>query len=151
MQDNKNMSELFTALLSTLQSLTRLIEKENKLLSQGENTAISKLLDQKEELIIKLQDIENKIKISRKDEYPQDLNKLDEKVKTLHTKLQIVMHDNEVLLKSKVIVSNKIIELYKTKHLQKALSQFGYNKNGVLPALQKLEKVMPSLSLNDKI
>jgi hypothetical protein len=55
-----------------------------------------------------------------------------------------------VLIKSNLEVSEKIVEMYKNNKTQETLRQFGYNKEGNI-AGGKIEKIMPSIGLNNKV
>lgn len=155
-QDETSNNDLpFEAFLKTLlinlQSLVRVIEKENKILTEKNKVNLNKVLDEKEELLSKLQALESKLSSVKITENSDSLKKIADKVSKTYEQLQEVIETNNILLKSNITVSGKIVELYKTKYLEHTVNQLGYNKDGELAAIKKLEKVMPAISLNDKI
>ena len=144
--------DFLKSLHSCLQVLTRVIEKENKFLSSELTGNFSKLLEQKEDLLKKLEEFDKtKTDLTWRDTKSSSAQLLIEKVGKAYSHLQEVVQANSVLLKSSIGVSGKILELYKAKQLEHAVGQLGYNKDGEMVALKKLEKVMPPVSLNNKI
>jgi hypothetical protein len=140
------------SLCSCVQSLTRLIEKENKFLMNELNVNFAKILEQKEELLLKLQGFDPATeKLSWKDAESNSSKQIVAKLNKAYSNLDDAIGANSILLKSNIGVSSKILELYKAKQLEHAVGQLGYNKDGEMVALKKLEKVMPSISLNNKI
>ena len=144
--------DFLKSLYSCLQVLARVIEKENKYLSSELTGNFSKLLEQKEELLQKLEGFDEvKTELTWKDGKSSSTKLLVEKVGKAYSHLQDIIQANSILLKSNIGVSGKILELYKAKQLEHAVGQLGYNKDGEMVALKKLEKIMPSISLNNKI
>ena len=135
-----------------MQSLIRLIEKENKFLSHEVTSDFEKILEQKEKLLKKLQEFDRDTSnLSWKDAESNTAKQLVDKDGKAYSNLQDVTQTNSILLRSNIGASSKILELYKAKQLEHTIGQLGYNKDGEMVALKKLEKVMPSLSLNNKI
>lgn len=151
-QQIEHYEDFLKSLHSCLQTLTRVIEKENKFLSSELTGNFSKLLEQKEDLLQKLEGFDKvKTELTWKDGKSSNAKLLIEKVDKAYLHLQEVVQANSILLKSSIGVSGKILELYKAKQLEHAIGQLGYNKDGEMVALKKLEKVMPPVSLNNKI
>ena len=154
---NKQVKQLYLedylkSFHNCLQSLIRLIEKENKFLSHEITLDFEKILEQKEELLKKLQEFDPApTDLSWKDQKSSGAKLLVDKVSKAYSNLQDVTQANSILLRSNIGASSKILELYKAKQLQHTVEQLGYNKDGEMVALKKLEKVMPSISLNNKI
>jgi flagellar biosynthesis/type III secretory pathway chaperone len=127
------------------------MEKENKLLEQGKTSIIAKSVDKKEELLMNLQNIEGNIGLYVSENTIEKDPKIIERVKNCFSRLQSLMQQNEILLQINIMVSEKIVEIYKEKRVDQTVRQFGYNQEGTISALKNLEKVMPAISLNNKV
>jgi|GEM_PF-1246233 len=148
----KYYEDYLKSLYSCVQSLTRLIEKENKFLMNELTGNFAKILEQKEELLLKLQGFDQtNNELSWKDAESNSAKQIVAKLNKAYLNLDDAIGANSILLKSNIGVSSKILELYKAKQLEHAVGQLGYNKDGEMVAHKKLEKVMPPVSLNNKI
>jgi hypothetical protein len=54
-------------------------------------------------------------------------------------------------LRANIEATNKIIEFYKEAQKSKVTKNYGYNSQGNIVVSKDLEKIMPSISLNNKI
>ena len=149
------MDDLLKTLLSYLNSLSSTIEKENKQLAGGQIKEALKSLDKKHEILGSMQILESNIQAINKNSSEGNLEeknpKLVARIKASYKILQEHLRQNEILLQSNIIVSNKLMEMYKQQRLEQTIDKFGYNKEGEISALKNLEKVMPAISLNNKV
>ena len=127
------------------------MEKENKFLEQGKASIIAKLVDKKEELLNNLQNIEKNIGLYAHENTIEKVPKIIQQVTNCFSRLQVLLQHNEILLQVNIEVSKKIIEIYKEKRMDQTVKQFGYNQDGSISAFKNLEKIMPAISLNNKI
>ena len=138
--------------VKALRNLISTIEKENAFLENKKNSQIKTLLDQKLRLIgqydVALLDLEKYLAKADSDDI--SVKKKEEMTNWL-TKLQEVSSQNEVLLNASLHINELMVDMYKQRQKEGVLQSFGYNKEGKNVAKNKLEKIMPSLSLNNRI
>ena len=152
--ENKAMSQ--SAVVSNITKATKdliaVIEKENALLEAGEVSAIEIIVEEKVDALHKFNEAQFAV-----EEYVRTGQKFDRdslpmvKLKDLFSILNGLNRDNDILIRSNLEVSNKIVEIYKESRTQETLRQFGYNKDGKVSVAGKIDKVMPSIGLNDKV
>ncbi len=147
----KKYHNLLKSFISCINSLSDLMEKENKFLEQGKASIIAKLVDKKEELLNNLQNIEKNIGLYAHENTIEKVPKIIQQVTNCFSRLQVLLQHNEILLQVNIEVSKKIIEIYKEKRMDQTVKQFGYNQDGSISAFKNLEKIMPAISLNNKI
>ena len=135
-----------------LKDLIAVIEKENALLKVGQVSAIDVVVEAKVDALHKFNEAQFVV-----EEYVRTGQKFDRdslpmvKLKDLFSALNGLNRDNDILIRSNLEVSNKIIEIYNKSRTQETLRQFGYNKDGKVSVAGKIDKVMPSIGLNDKV
>lgn len=147
----KSLRELLESMLSNLKNLTNIIAKENNLLSTGELRNLKKLADNKEQFATKLESIGKDIKLLVINEITSEEKRLGDAIKIAYNNLQQSISENDILLTSNIEVTNQILEIYKSKNSERALSHHGYDKNGAFSVIKRLEQVTPSTTLNNKI
>lgn len=152
--ENKAVSQsvVVSNITKALKDLIIIIEKENSLLKVGQVSAIDAVIEEKVDALHKFNEAQFVV-----EEYIRSNQKFDRdslpmvKLKELFSKLNELNRDNEILIRSNLEVSNKIVEIYKESRTQETLRQFGYNKDGKVSVAGKIDKVMPSIGLNDKV
>ena len=147
----KQLNNLFKSMDSNIGSLIALFTKENKLLEQAQIPNIPNLLEKKTDLFQKLWSVQDTIKAILDENIIEKNAKLLEKVKANYQNLQGLIQNNEILLRSNIEVSSKIIDIYQKMKIKETIDKSGYDNTGKISALKKLEKIMPSVSLNNKI
>ena len=147
----KELNNLFKSINSNIDSLSNLLKKDNKFLEKGQVPNIVDLLDKKRELLINIKTIQDNIKSFLSKNNVQKDEKLVQRIKINYQNLQDLMERNEVLLVSNIEVSNKLIEIYQNQKKRETIGQSGYDETGKLSVLERLERIMPSISLNNKI
>jgi flagellar biosynthesis/type III secretory pathway chaperone len=142
---------VISVITKSLKELLVIIEKENELLKIGKVSAIAAVIEEKVASLKKFNNAQINI-----ENYARQGGEFDAEtpvmlsLKGLFAKLDELNRDNEVLIKSNLEVSEKIVEMYKNNKTQETLRQFGYNKEGNI-AGGKIEKIMPSIGLNNKV
>lgn len=152
--ENKAMSQaaVVSNITKALKDLIAVIEKENALLKVGQISAIDVVVEAKVDALHKFNEAQFVV-----EEYVRTGQKFDRdslpmvKLKDLFGVLNELNRNNDILIRSNLEVSNKIVEIYKESRTQETLRQFGYNKDGKVSVAGKIDKVMPSIGLNDKI
>lgn len=148
----EKFNQLLKSLLSSVNSLAKIITKENQALEDGVISVTIASSTKKQQLLAGLHDMQQQVS-----EYlAQGLAacssaEVTEQINRGFTCLERAMQKNELLLQINIAVSNKMIEIYKEQCSDKAINQFGYNKDGAISGLKTLEKIMPSTSLNNKV
>ena len=127
--ENKAMSQ--SAVVSNITKATKnliaVIEKENALLELGEVSAIEIIVEEKVDALHKFNEAQFVV-----EEYVRTGQKFDRdslpmvKLKDLFSALNGLNRDNDILIRSNLEVSNKIIEIYNKSRTQETLRQFGY-------------------------
>jgi flagellar biosynthesis/type III secretory pathway chaperone len=146
----KEFNNLLKSLNANIDLLSNLLKKENKFLEQGQVPNVANLLDKKKELLVKIQDSQASIKSLSKQIVNRDA-KLVERVKANYQDLQSLIQENEILLQSNIEVSKKMVEIYQYQKTKEAIEQSGYDDTGKISIIKRLEKIMPAISLNNKI
>jgi flagellar biosynthesis/type III secretory pathway chaperone len=152
--ENKTMNQgaVISNITKAIKDLIVVIEKENDLLRVGQVSAISAIVEEKVEALHKFNEAQVTV-----EEYARSGEKFDKnstlmlKLKELFGVLNKLNRDNDILIRSNLEVSNKIVEIYKESRAQETLRQFGYNKDGKVSVAGKIDKVMPSIGLNNKV
>ena len=152
--ENKVMSQavVISHITKARKDLIAVIEKENGLLKVGQVSAIDAIVEEKVDALHKFNEAQYSV-----EEYARSGQKFDRnsapmvKLKELFGVLNDMNRNSDVLIRSNLEVSNKIIEIYKESRTQETLRQFGYNKDGKVSVAGKIDKVMPSIGLNDKV
>jgi flagellar biosynthesis/type III secretory pathway chaperone len=147
----REFNNLLKSMNANIDLLANLLKKENKFLEQGQVPSILNLLDKKKELLIKIGDIQMSVKSFLAKYTIQRDEKLVEQVKANYQNLQNLMQNNEILLESNIEVSKKMVEIYQNQKTKEAIEQSGYDNSGEISILKRLEKIMPAISLNNKI
>ena len=135
-----------------IKQLISVLEIENTVLAKGEISALPKIVDNKVLALKGFNDAQDIVEDCHKEH--GDFDQADVsmvKLKELFDKLAGLRRDNEVLLLSNLEVSDTIIQLYKKTKTEETLRQFGYNKDGKIDVADKMDKVMPSIGLNNKV
>ena len=150
--NNLNVTTVINNITKALKNLLLIIKKENEHLKQGKLSGIGLIIENKVDAIQKFNesqlDLENYIRAEGQFDQEADyMVKLGSMLKELNK----LNHDNEVLIISNLEVSSKLVEMYKDRKTQETLRQFGYNDKGKLSAVNNIEKIMPSIGLNDKV
>ena len=127
--ENKAMSQ--SAVVSNITKATKdliaVIEKENALLEAGEVSAIEIIVEEKVDALHKFNEAQFVV-----EEYVRTGQKFDRdslpmvRLKDLFGTLNGLNRDNDILIRSNLEVSNKIIEIYNKNRTQETLRQFGY-------------------------
>ena len=127
--ENKAMSQ--SAVVSNITKATKdliaVIEKENALLEVGEVSAIEIIVEEKVDALHKFNEAQFVV-----EEYVRTGQKFDRdslpmvRLKDLFGTLNGLNRDNDILIRSNLEVSNKIIEIYNKSTTQETLRQFGY-------------------------
>jgi len=127
--ENKAMSQ--SAVVSNITKATKdliaVIEKENALLEVGEVSAIEIIVEEKVDALHKFNEAQFVV-----EEYVRTGQKFDRdslpmvRLKDLFGTLNGLNRDNDILIRSNLEVSNKIIEIYNKSRTQETLRQFGY-------------------------
>jgi flagellar biosynthesis/type III secretory pathway chaperone len=138
-------------LTKCLSSLISIVEQENNLLEKGAVSNLEAVILKKVDGLKEFNDIDNDLKeFSRTNE----IDKTDAallKLKGLFVRMEELNRQNEILLRTNIEVSDKIVEIYKNSRTQDTIRKFGYDSQGSVTASKNLEKVMPSISLNNKV
>jgi flagellar biosynthesis/type III secretory pathway chaperone len=146
-----SQNDIISKLTKCMVPLIAAIEQENVLLEKGTVSKVEPIVLKKINLIKEFSSLEEDLLLFLK------TNKIDEsdpafnKLKDLFPKMEAVSKLNEILLKTNIEIGDKIVELYKNTHTQDTINQFGYNNKGAVSASKDLEKVMPSITLNNKV
>lgn len=152
--NNKTLTEssIISNLTKTLKELIEVIKKENELLKIGKVSAIHDVVEEKTCALKKFNDTQIDV-----EDFVKQGGKFDRssaamtKLKGLFDEMNTLNKKNEVLIRSNLEVSDKIVEMYKASKTQETLRQFGYNKDGQVTASGNIEKVMPAIGLNNKV
>lgn len=151
---NKEISQnaVINSMTQSLKNLIAVIEKENSFLKSGTVSAIGEIAEEK---IFALQKFNDSQELA--EDYVKRGGKFD-KSATSMTKLQELLsqlnklnYDNDVLIKANLEVSNTLVEIFKDIKTKETLRSYGYNKDGKVSVAGKIDKVMPSIGLNNKI
>lgn len=146
-----SQNTLIVRLTKCLSSLISIIEHENNLLENGAVSNIEAVILKKVNGLKEFNDIDHDLKEFLKS---NEINKADPalpKLKELFIRMEDLNRQNEILLRVNIEVSDKIVEIYKNSRTQDTLRKLGYNNQGSMTASKHLEKVMPSISLNNKV
>jgi len=148
---NEDISHNLKMMYSRMTEIILLLHKENKFLMDGNQLSALKFASQKESLIEELASVEAIIRKKITPEAGQKNQAIINKIKTCHYKINEATERNDILLRVNMEVNNKFIDLYKSKCVKATIDNFGYDNDGKNTAIKKLEKVMPSISLNSRI
>jgi flagellar biosynthesis/type III secretory pathway chaperone len=151
---NKEISQntVINSMTQALKNLIAVIEKENSFLKDGKVSAIRDVAEEKISALQKFngtQELaEDYVKMGGKfDKNAASITKLQE----LLLQLNKLNYDNDVLIKANLEVSNTLVEIFKDMKTKETLRSYGYNKDGKVSVAGKIDKVMPSIGLNNKI
>ncbi|GAB4162689.1 MAG: hypothetical protein Tsb006_1110 [Rickettsiaceae bacterium] len=149
---NLNQASAVNHMTKALKGLLMVIEKENQSLKVGQISAIRTIIEEKvaalqafNEAQLVVEDYVRKGGVFDRESTPMV------KLKSMFESLAKLNWDNEVLIRSNLEVSSKIVEMYKDSKTQETLRQFGYNKEGKVSVASNIDKVMPAIGLNDKV
>ena len=127
------------------------IRSENKVLESGNLSLLEEACEKKVKYLQEFSDaqeeLENFMKSNQIDKTDPALLKLKE----VFLEIDEINKRNDILLRANIEASNKIIEFYKEAQKSKVTKNYGYNSQGNIVVSKDLEKVMPSISLNNKI
>lgn len=143
--------QMLKSLLVCLTSLADLTDKENKYIEQGQLESIKGIIEKKYEFVENLEKIEDLLAPYAGKLQDGEYQELLDKIKSANERLKELQEKNIVLLQSSIKVSEIMLKIQKEKGLQQAIRQFGYDNDGRISALKNLEKVVPSMSLNNKV
>lgn len=147
-----SQSTVISSMTQALRNLIAVIEKENAFLKNGTVSAIGDVAEEKISALQKFNNTqelaEDYVKMGRKfDKNAASMAKLQE----LLSQLNKLNYDNDVLIKANLEVSNTLVEIFKDMKTKETLRSYGYNKDGKVSVAGKIDKVMPSIGLNNKI
>jgi len=147
-----NQAALVSKVSKSLSELMAAIAKENEVLEIGEVSSVQVALDEKVSCLQKFNDVQLELESyvingGQFDKGTPAMIKLEKKF----VEFNELTRRNEILIRSNLEVSNTIIEMYKKGKTQETLRQFGYNKDGTISVSGSVEKVMPSIGLNNKV
>ncbi len=147
-----SQSTVISSMTQALKNLIAVIEKENAFLKSGTVSAIGDVAEEKISALQKFNDTqelaEDYVKMGGKfDKNAAPMAKLQE----LLSQLNKLNYDNDVLIKANLEVSNTLVEIFKDIKTKETLRNYGYNKDGKVSVAGKIDKVMPSIGLNNKI
>ena len=127
------------------------IRSENKVLESGNLSLLEEACEKKVKYLQEFSDaqeeLENFMKSNQIDKTDPALLKLKE----VFLEIDEINKRNDILLRANIEASNKIIEFYKEAQKSKVTKNYGYNSQGNIVVSKDLEKIMPSISLNNKI
>jgi flagellar biosynthesis/type III secretory pathway chaperone len=127
------------------------IKDENKILESGNLSLLEVACEKKvkylQEFSDSQEDLSNFMDYSKIDQSDPILLEL----KKVFLEIDKVNKRNEILLRANIEATNRIIEFYKEAQKNKVTKNYGYNSQGNIIVSKDLEKVMPSISLNNKI
>ena len=127
------------------------IRSENKVLESGNLSLLEEACEKKVKYLQEFSDaqeeLENFMKSNQIDKTDPALLKLKE----VFLEIDEINKRNDILLRANIEASNKIIEFYKEAQKSKVTKNYGYNSQGNIVVSKDLEKVMPAISLNNKI
>lgn len=138
-------------LTKCLTSLISIVEQENNLLEKGAVSNLEAVILKKVDGLKEFNDIDHDLKEFAR---TNEIDKTDAallKLKGLFVRMEELNRQNEILLRTNIEVSDKIVEIYKNSRTQDTIRKFGYDSQGSVTASKNLEKVMPSISLNNKV
>jgi flagellar biosynthesis/type III secretory pathway chaperone len=138
-------------LQSTVVPLVAAIKAENALLENGKLSKLQEVCEQKVQCLQNLSDAEMDLEDFLKN---TPLDKSDPfllKLREAFLELGEVNERNDILLRANIEASSKIMEFYKEAHKNKITKSYGYNSQGNIVVSKNLEKIMPSISLNNKV
>jgi flagellar biosynthesis/type III secretory pathway chaperone len=145
------LTVLLKSVLSCMNSLVEVTGTENKAIEQGQVATIAPLIEKKYSLTLNLQNLEVALAPHAGElQNVQDRDVL-EKIKSAYSRLEELNQRNVILLQSSIEVSKMVIKIQKEKQTNQTIQQFGYDNKGEIYALKNLEKVMPAMSLINKI
>jgi flagellar biosynthesis/type III secretory pathway chaperone len=146
-----DQSTFIVRLTKCVTSLISIIEQENNLLEKGAISNLEAVILKKVAGLKEFNDIEHDLKeFARTNEIDRADGALL-KLKELFARMEELNRQNEILLRTNIEVSDKIVEIYKNSRTQDTIRKFGYDSQGSVTATKNLEKVMPSISLNNKV
>ena len=148
----QNINDLGKTFLTKLNFVIRLIDKENKLLTASNSMEGLDNFTEKQKLLDDLFLINSKIQ-QEKDTNPDwgKNEKLFNEIGNKFRKLEQLLEQSEILWQSTMIVNEQLFDIYKKVKLNQTINKYGYNKKGEIAALKNIEKIMPAISLNDKV
>ncbi|NRB10271.1 MAG: hypothetical protein HRU35_01445 [Rickettsiaceae bacterium] len=133
-------------------TLVNVLENENNVFKQGMASEASKIILQKKVSVIEeFEKLERELEQFAKNNHIDKSDPALKKLGSLFNHLKELSNENEILLQANINVNNRIIEQYQENCAESTIRQFGYNNEGVVPAAKNLEKVMPAISLNNKV
>lgn len=147
----KSQSEILNSLIRVTKNLISSVEGENKLLEDGKILNLEPVLEKKVAHMKEFNDLHGEVREFIKN---NKVNKADPyllKLIEFFDKLEEVNRKNEILLRTNIEVSNKIVEMYKASKTESTIKQYGYNEKGGIRISKELDKVMPSITFSDKI
>lgn len=131
--------------------LVEAIKAENKILENGNLSLLEDACEKKVKCLQEFHDAEQELedfmRFNQIDKADPVLVKLEEVL----LEIDEVNKRNDILLRANIEASNKIIEFYKDAQKSKVTKNYGYNSQGNIVVSKDLEKVMPAISLNNKI
>lgn len=144
-------SSIVKKLTKSASLLLEAIKFENKVLESGNLSALEEACEKKAKCLQEFSDAQEELvdftKVGEVDKSDPALPHLKE----LFLEIEAVNKKNDILLRANIEASNKIIEFYKEAQKNKVTKSYGYNSQGTVTVSKDLEKVMPSISLNNKI
>lgn len=145
-------TKILRAWADCLSSFIDLLMRENKKVEQNKFNDIQQMVEKKKQLTSELEKIGYELAICDKEHVNAPENQAwISKVKLLDKKFQDLARLNQVLIGASMELSQILIDLYKKKHVEQTVSEYGYDDQGNISALKRLEKVMPAISVNNKI
>lgn len=147
-----SQSTVISSMTQALRNLIAVIEKENTFLKNGTVSAIGDVAEEKISALQKFNDTQELA-----EDYVRMGGKFDKnsasmaKLRELLSQLNKLNYDNDVLIKANLEVSNTLVEIFKDIKTKETLRNYGYNKDGKVSVAGKIDKVMPSIGLNNKI
>ena len=131
--------------------LLEAIKFENKVLESGNLSLLEEACEKKVKYLQEFSDAQEELaefmKYGEIDKSDPSLPRLKE----VFLEIEEVNKKNDILLRANIEATNKIIAFYKEAQKSKVTKNYGYNSQGNIVVSKDLEKIMPSISLNNKI
>ena len=152
MENKLNQSTVISKVSKSLKELMSAITNENKALEIGKVAAMETIVEEKVAALQKFNEAQIELEDYARQgaEFDQNTSAMSN-LRTQFNKFNELSQRNEVLIRSNLEVSNTIVKIYKKNKKQEALRKMVYNKDGQISAADNIEKIMPSIGLNNKV
>lgn len=149
--NSKNQTAITAVLIKVAAALHKILVEENDSLQKGILKHIEASLEKKVQAINSYNEILDEFMIFAQN---NKLDKDDKNLPKINELLQEISRENEkneALLRINIEVNDSIITSFKDAQVKNIVNKTGYNRQGMVRSSEEVEKVVPSVSLNNKV